>query len=53
MHIGDSAGQNAMLDMAPLRDALCLEPGIERIEIGKLGIGCHSRRRASWTFFST
>ena len=33
MHIGDGPGQNTMLDLAPLHDALRLEPGIERIDI--------------------
>jgi len=28
MNIGDAAGQSAMLDLAPLRDALFLEPGV-------------------------
>ena len=37
--IGDGAGQNAVLDLRPLRDALCLKPSVERVEIGKAGHG--------------
>ena len=33
MRISNGPGQNAMLDLAPLRDAMRLEPGIERIDI--------------------
>ena len=33
MNAGHGAGQSAMLDLTPLRYALFLEPGIERIDI--------------------
>ena len=33
MNVGHGAGQAAMLDLTPLRDALFLEPGVERMDI--------------------
>ena len=33
MNVGDGTGQSAMLDLAPLRDALVLEPGVERMDV--------------------
>ena len=46
MHIGDSAGQSAVQNLAPLFDAVMLKPDVERINVREVGIGCHSRRRA-------
>ncbi len=37
MHIGNSAWQHAVLDLAPLLDTAPLEPVIERVQIGKAG----------------
>ena len=37
MHIGDAARQAAMLDLAPLRGAPLLEPGVEGIKIREAG----------------
>jgi len=54
MHIGDSAWQDAMHDLTPVRDALLLEPGVERTKVRKLGIGCHEAAACiRGTFFST
>ena len=37
LRVGDRAGQDAMLDLAPLLDAALLEPGVERVQIGEAG----------------
>ena len=33
LRVGDRAGQDAMLDLAPLFDAALLEPGVERVQV--------------------
>jgi hypothetical protein len=37
MRIGDGAGQDAMLDLAPMLDAALLEPGVQSRQIGEAG----------------
>src|ERR1700712_4506341 len=37
MRVSNGAGQDAMLDLPPLGDALLLEPGVQGIDVGEAG----------------
>ena len=47
MHIGNGAGQHTVRNLFPLRDALLLKPGIERIDVREGGHCLPQSGRAS------
>ena len=51
-YVDDRAGLGAVQRLGPQFPAARLQPVVQRRQGGKSGIGCQSRWRASWTFFS-